>query len=97
MTFTLPELPYAKDALSPVMSKETLEYHYGKHHLRYVDNLNKLIQGTEHASKSLEDIIKTTKTGPIFNNAAQIWNHTFFWNCLTPKGSKPTGNVKEAI
>jgi len=79
------------------MSKETLEYHYGKHHLRYVDNLNKLIQGTEHASKSLEDIIKTTKTGPIFNNAAQIWNHTFFWNCLTPKGSKPTGNVKEAI
>ena len=97
MTFTLPELPYAKDALSPVMSKETLEYHYGKHHLRYVDNLNKLIQGTEHASKSLEDIIKTTKTGPIFNNAAQIWNHTFFWNCLTPKGSKPTGKVKEAI
>jgi Fe-Mn family superoxide dismutase len=97
MSFTLPELPYAKDALAPVMSKETLEYHYGKHHLRYVDNLNKLVQGTEHAGKSLEDIIKTTKTGPIFNNAAQIWNHTFFWNCLTPKGSKPAGNVKAAI
>jgi len=97
MSFTLPELPYAKDALAPVMSKETLEYHYGKHHLRYVDNLNKLVQGTEHAGKSLEDIIKTTKTGPIFNNAAQIWNHTFFWNCLTPKGSKPTGKVKAEI
>ena len=97
MTFKLPELPYALDALAPVVSKETLEYHHGKHHLRYVDNLNKLVQGTEHANKSLEDIIKTTKTGPIFNNAAQIWNHTFFFNCLTPKGTKPSGKVKAAI
>ena len=97
MTFKLPELPYALDALAPVVSKETLEYHHGKHHLRYVDNLNKLVQGTEHANKSLEDIIKTTKTGPIFNNAAQIWNHTFFFNCLTPTGSKPSGKVKAAI
>ena len=97
MTFKLPELPYAMDALAPVMSRETLEYHYGKHHQKYVDTLNKLVTGTEYAGKSLEDIIKATKTGPIFNNAAQHWNHSFFWNELSPKGGKPTGKVKDAI
>ncbi len=97
MAFTLPKLPYAMDALAPLMSKETLEYHYGKHHQRYVDNLNKLVEGTEHAGKSLEEIIKATKSGGIFNNAAQIWNHTFFWNGLKPGGSTPSGKVKAEI
>lgn len=98
MTFKLPELPYSMDALAPVMSRETLEFHYGKHHQRYVDNLNKLVAGTEHENKSLEDIIKATKTGGIFNNAAQVWNHTFFWNGMTPKGGgTPSGKIKDAI
>lgn len=97
MTFTLPELPYAKGALAPHISEETLEYHYGKHHQTYVTNLNNLTQGTDLASKSLEDLIKTQKGG-IFNNAAQIWNHTFYWHSLSPKGGgEATGRVADAI
>lgn len=97
MGFELPPLPYAQDALQPHMSKETLEYHYGKHHKTYVDNLNKLVPGTEFEGKDLETIIKKS-SGGIFNNAAQVWNHTFFWNCLSPKGGgEPTGPLAEAI
>lgn len=97
MTFTLPPLPYAMDALSPHISKETLEYHYGKHHNAYVNNLNKLIVDTEFANLSLDEIIKKAKGG-IFNNAAQVWNHTFYWHCLSPNGGgEPTGKVAEAI
>lgn len=99
MAFTLPPLPYEMDALQPYISKETLEYHYGKHHLAYVNNLNNLIPNTEFAELSLEDIIKRAK-GPIFNNAAQVWNHTFYWHCLTPKEKakgEPSGALKKAI
>ncbi len=97
MTFTLPELPYAKDALVPHMSIETLEYHYGKHHKAYVDNLNNLVPGTEFQNMDLESIIKKS-SGPIFNNAAQIWNHTFFWNCLSPQGGgDPAGKLAEEM
>lgn len=97
MTFTLPELPYAKDALVPHMSQETLEYHHGKHHNAYVNNLNNLIKGTKHENMSLEEIILSSE-GPIFNNSAQIWNHTFFWNSLSPKGGgEATGKALEAI
>jgi Fe-Mn family superoxide dismutase len=97
MTFTLPPLPYSMDALSPHVSQETLEYHYGKHHQTYVTNLNKLVTDTEFASMSLEEIIKKAKGG-IFNNAAQVWNHTFYWHCLSPKGGKePTGKLADAI
>jgi superoxide dismutase, Fe-Mn family len=97
MTFSLPELPYAMDALKPCISKETLEYHYGKHHQAYVTNLNKLILGTEFESMSLEEIIKKS-TGGIFNNAAQIWNHTFYWYCLGPNcGGEPKGKIADAI
>jgi superoxide dismutase, Fe-Mn family len=97
MPFTLPELPYALDALAPAISKETLEYHYGKHHQSYVNNLNALIDGTPHAEQSLEDIIKTT-SGRLFNNAAQVWNHSFYWSCLSPNGGgEPTGTLAEAI
>jgi Fe-Mn family superoxide dismutase len=96
-THTLPELPYALDALQPHISKETLEYHYGKHHQTYVTNLNNLIKGTEFENASLEDIIKKSSAG-IFNNAAQVWNHTFYWHCLSPKGGKaPTGALGDAI
>jgi len=84
MTFQLPELPYALNALAPYISEETLQYHYGKHHQAYVDKLNTLIENTEMADQSLENIIKNS-TGPLFNNAAQVWNHTFYWNCLTPE------------
>jgi Fe-Mn family superoxide dismutase len=95
--FELPALPYAMDALAPTISKETLEYHYGKHHLAYVNNLNKLIEGTEFADKSLEDIIMTSQAG-IFNNSAQVWNHTFYWHCMTPEGKgKPSGALADAI
>ena len=83
MAFELPALPYAKNALEPHISQETIEYHYGKHHNTYVVKLNGLIEGTDFAGKSLEDIIKTS-TGGVFNNAAQVWNHTFYWNCLAP-------------
>jgi Fe-Mn family superoxide dismutase len=93
----LPELPYAKNALAPHISAETLEYHYGKHHATYVANLNKLIAGTEFADLPLEDIIKKA-SGGIFNNAAQVWNHTFYWNSLSPKGGgEPTGDLANAI
>ncbi len=97
MTHTLPPLPYALDALQPVISKETLEYHYGKHHQAYVNNLNNLIKDTEFADASLEDTIMKS-SGGIFNNAAQVWNHTFYWNCMTPKGrGKPGGKLADAI
>jgi len=97
MTHVLPALPYAHDALAPHISKETLEFHYGKHHQTYVTNLNNLIPGTEFAEASLEDIIKKS-SGGIFNNAAQIWNHTFYWHSLSPNGGgEPTGALAEAI
>jgi len=97
MEHKLPELPYAMDALAPTISKETLEYHYGKHHQTYVTNLNNLIKGTEFEDMSLEDIIKKSSAG-IFNNAAQIWNHTFYWNGLSPNGGgEPTGDLAGAI
>ena len=98
MEHTLPPLPFAMDALQPHMSKETLEYHYGKHHQAYVTNLNNLIKGTEFENLSLEEIIRKS-SGGIFNNSAQVWNHTFFWNCLTPPqgASAPTGKVADAI
>ena len=96
MEHKLPELPYAMDALEPHISRETLEYHYGKHHKTYVDNLNKLIPGTEFEKLTLEEIIKKS-SGGIFNNAAQIWNHSFYWNCLSPKGGEPGGALADAI
>lgn len=97
MEHKLPELPYAKDALAPTLSAETLEYHYGKHHRTYVDNLNNLIPGTEFERMPLEEIIKKS-SGGIFNNAAQIWNHTFYWNCLSPKGGgEPSGTIASTI
>lgn len=97
MAFELPALPYAKDALAPHISEETLEFHYGKHHQTYVDKLNGLVPGSEFEGKTLEEIIKTS-SGGVFNNAAQIWNHTFYWNCLSPNGGgEATGAVGEAI
>ncbi|CND76073.1 superoxide dismutase [Fe] [Yersinia kristensenii] len=97
MSFELPALPYAQNALEPHISAETLEYHYGKHHNTYVVNLNNLIKDTEFAGKSLEEIIKTS-SGGVFNNAAQVWNHTFYWHCLSPNGGgEPTGKVADAI
>jgi len=97
MTFKLPELPFDKAALSPIISEETLDYHWGKHHAAYVNNLNKLIDGTEFADMDLESIIKKSQGG-LFNNAAQTWNHTFFWNTLSPNGGgKPSGNLLAAI
>jgi Fe-Mn family superoxide dismutase len=97
MSFELPSLPYAKDALEPHISAETLEFHYGKHHQTYVDKLNGLVDGTDMASKSLEDIVKTSEGG-VFNNAAQVWNHTFYWNCLSPNGGgQATGAIAGAI
>lgn len=103
MAFVQPALPFAMDALEPYgMKAETFEYHYGKHHKAYVDNLNKLTEGTDLADKSLEEVIKisfadSSKAG-IFNNAAQVWNHTFFWNCLKPSGGgAPTGDIAARI
>lgn len=97
MAFELPPLPYAQDSLAPHMSAETLEYHYGKHHKAYVDNLNKLIPGTEFEHATLEQIIKKS-AGGMFNNAAQVWNHTFFWHCLSPQGGgEPTGELAQKI
>ena len=97
MTFELPKLPYEKNALEPHISAETLEFHYGKHHAAYVTNLNKLVEGTDHASKSLEEIIKSSEGG-LFNNAAQVWNHSFYWNCMSPTGGgEPKGELAEAI
>ncbi len=97
MAFELPPLPYAEDALAPHISAETLQYHYGKHHKTYVDKLNGLVPGTEFEGKSLEEVIKSS-SGGVFNNAAQIWNHTFYWHCLSPNGGgEATGAVAEAI
>ncbi|MCA9553765.1 MAG: superoxide dismutase [Myxococcales bacterium] len=97
MAFTLPELPYSKDALAPHISAETLEYHHGKHHAKYVETLNSLTEGTDNANKSLEELIKST-SGKLFNQAAQVWNHTFYWNCLSPNGGgAPTGKIADAI
>ena len=94
MAFELPALPYAKDALAPHISAETLDFHHGKHHKTYVDKLNGLIPGTQFEGKTLEEIIKTAGPGPVFNNAAQIWNHTFYWNSLSPDGGgAPTDPV----
>ena len=101
MPFSLPELPWAQDALAPTMSKETIEYHYGKHHKTYVDNLNKFAPGTKYENLSLEDVITQSRADgdkKIFNNSAQVWNHTFFWHCLAPKaGGAPTGAIAAAI
>lgn len=95
--FILEALPYAKNALEPHISERTLDFHYGKHHQTYVDNLNKLIENTDFENLALEEIVKTSERG-IFNNAAQVWNHTFYWNCLTPNHkSEPTGNLMDAI
>lgn len=97
MVHELPPLPYAKDALAPVISPETIDYHYGKHHQAYVNNLNSLIPGTEFEDMALEDIIKRA-SGGIFNNAAQVWNHTFYWHCLSPNGGgAPSGALAAAI
>ena len=97
MPHTLPELPYAMDALEPHISKETLEFHYGKHHATYVDKLNGLLEGTEFADAGLEDIVRKS-SGGIFNNAAQIWNHTFYWHCLSGSGGgAPGGELGSAI
>jgi superoxide dismutase, Fe-Mn family len=97
MEHTLPALPYAKDALVPHLSAETLEFHYGKHHQTYVTNLNNLIKGTDFENASLEEIVKKSSAG-IYNNSAQIWNHTFFWNCMKPNGGgAPTGGLATAI
>jgi Fe-Mn family superoxide dismutase len=97
MAHTLPELPYPMDALEPHISKETLEYHYGKHHRTYVEKLNGLIEGSEFADASLEDIIRGS-SGGVFNNSAQVWNHTFYWHCLSPDGGgRPSGDLAKAI
>jgi len=97
MAFELPQLPYAKDALAPLMSAETFEYHYGKHHQAYVTNLNAVVAGTPNEKKSLEEIILSSD-GALFNNSAQVWNHTFFWNSMKPKGGgKPSGDLAAAI
>ncbi len=98
MNHELPNLPYAKDALVPHISEETLDFHHGKHHQAYVTNLNNLIQGSEYADMSLEEIVKSAPAGGVFNNAAQVWNHTFYWNCLSPNGGgEPTGALADAI
>ena len=97
MAFSLPPLPYEMNALEPHISKETLEYHYGKHHQAYLTKLNELVTGTDHERKSLEDIVLSS-SGVLFNQAAQVWNHTFYWNCLSPQGGgEPSGKLKEKI
>ena len=97
MAFVLPALPYAQDALQPHISSETLEFHYGKHHKSYVDKLNGLAEGTELANKTLEEVVKSS-AGAVFNNAAQIWNHSFYWNCLSPNGGgAANGAIADAI
>jgi Fe-Mn family superoxide dismutase len=97
MEHTLPPLPYPMDGLAPHISKETLEYHYGKHHQAYVTNLNNLIKGTPHENQSLEEIVKSS-SGGVFNNAAQVWNHTFYWNGMKPNGGgTPSGALADAI
>ena len=97
MAFTLPELPYAKDALAPYISAETLDYHHGKHHNAYVTNLNGLVEDTDMAGKTLEETILSAE-GAVFNNAAQVWNHSFYWKCMKPGGGgEPTGDLAAAI
>ena len=97
MNIKLPELPYKSNALEPYISSETIDFHYGKHHKAYVTNLNNLISDTEFLGNSLEDIIKTS-TGNIFNNASQVWNHSFYWNCLSPSGGgEPNGHLMDQI
>jgi Fe-Mn family superoxide dismutase len=97
MKFELPELPFDKSSLAPVISEETLDFHWGKHHAAYVNNLNNLVPGTEFEGLTLEDIIRKSQGG-VFNNAAQIWNHTFFWDCLSPNGGgTPTGKTLDLI
>ena len=97
MAFELPPLPYAKDALAPHISEESLEYHYGKHHQTYVTNLNKMVEGTDFENSSLEEVIMGSEAA-VFNNSAQVWNHTFYWSCMAPDGGgAPTGEVAEAI
>jgi Fe-Mn family superoxide dismutase len=97
MAIELPPLPYPRDALQPHISAETVDFHYGKHHQTYVDNLNKQIAGTEFENMPLEEIVRKS-SGGMFNNAAQVWNHTFYWNCLSPNGGgKPSGRLAEAI
>jgi Fe-Mn family superoxide dismutase len=98
MAFELPPLPYALDALEPHMSEKTLSFHYGKHHQTYVNNLNKLVEGTDLDGKSLEEVILAAEPGGVFNNGAQVWNHTFFWSCMTPgTPGEPTGELKTAL
>jgi Fe-Mn family superoxide dismutase len=98
MAFELPPLPYPKDALAPHMSERTLEFHHGKHHATYINNLNGLIEGTDAEGKPLEEIIQAAPPGGLFNNAAQTWNHSFFWNCLSPNGGgDPDGDLRAAI
>ena len=97
MAIELPALPFERTALEPNISGETIDYHYGKHHKAYVDNLNKMIEGTEFADMTLEEIIRKSQGG-MFNNAAQVWNHTFYWNCLSPNGGgEPAGKLADAI
>jgi Fe-Mn family superoxide dismutase len=97
MAIELPPLPWSRDALAPHVSAETIDYHYGKHHKAYVDKLNGMIEGTEFADKPLEDIVKSS-SGGMFNNAAQAWNHTFYWNCLSPSGGgEPSGRLADGI
>ncbi len=98
MAFELPPLPYARDALAPHMSEQTLNFHYGKHHQTYVTNLNGLVEGTENEGRSLEEIILAAEPGGLFNNSAQVWNHTFFWSSMSPGGGgEPDGEVKTAV
>lgn len=102
MSFELPSLPYARDALAPHISEDTLNYHYGKHHQAYVNNLNKMVEGTDFADSSLVEIVKNTAGAPerqgMFNNAAQVWNHTFYWHSMAPNGGgKPSGKIGKAI
>ena len=102
MAIILPELPYSKDALAPVISPETIEYHYGKHHQAYVNNLNNLLPGSKYEAMSLEDIVRASggvaSEAPVFNNSAQVWNHTFYWHSLAPKaGGEPSGAIGAAI
>lgn len=98
MKHELPDLPYAMDALAPHISEETLEYHWGKHHRKYVDNLNDLIEGTEFEDSALDEIVANAGAGGLFNNAAQTWNHDFYWKCMSPDGGgQPAGRLAEAI
>jgi Fe-Mn family superoxide dismutase len=98
MAFELPPLPYAPDALAPHMSEQTLSFHHGKHHQTYVTNLNKLVEGSDLDGKSLEEVILAAEPGGVFNNSAQVWNHTFFWSCMTPGDpGEPEGDLKTAI